>query len=78
MATTWRLSQHICTSYGQFATFFFRRKLNWQPEENPGQHYAEEMTEFLVTGKRMFSDSPFVLNGLSQYELAIADLLRAE
>jgi len=58
--------------------FLLRRKLNWQPEENPGQHYAEEMTEFLVTAKRMFSDSPFVLNGLSQYELAIADLLRAE
>jgi hypothetical protein len=58
--------------------FLLRRKLNWQPADNPGQHSAEEMREFLVSAKRMFSDSPFVLNGLSQYELAIADLVRAE
>jgi hypothetical protein len=58
--------------------FLLRRKLNWQPAENPAQHYAEEMREFLVAAKRMFTDSPFVLNGLSQYELAVADLLRTE
>jgi hypothetical protein len=58
--------------------FLLRRKLSWQPADNPEQHYAREMMEFLVAAKRMFSDSPSVLNGLSQYEQAIADLLPAE
>jgi hypothetical protein len=58
--------------------FLMRRKLAWQPAQHPEQHYREEMIDFLANGKRTFSDSPVVLEGLAHYERAVAELLRPQ
>jgi hypothetical protein len=56
--------------------FLLRRKLRWQPAENPEQHYRAEMLEFLAGSKRTFKNSPIVLKGLDRYERVVEGLLR--
>lgn len=55
-------------------SYVSRRGLIWHPDEEPGQHYAEEMLEFLGDAREAFCDSTVVLEALDAYEEEVADL----
>ena len=55
-----------------------RRGLAWAPPADPGQHYSEEMREYLEEARRKYADSPIVLAGLDDYEGEVGELLEDE
>lgn len=56
--------------------FLAQQRIKWQPAEaDSGQHYGEEMREFLQEARRRFKKSAVVLEALKDYEKEVADCL---
>lgn len=55
--------------------FLAARKIPWAPATEPGQHYSDDMREYLAEARAAFSDSAVVRSGLKAYENEVADLL---
>jgi hypothetical protein len=55
--------------------FLTDQGLGWRPADHPGQHYPEDMRQYLVEARRTFSGSAAVLDGLKAYERKVSWLL---
>jgi hypothetical protein len=58
--------------------FLAARTLPWTPATDLGQHYGDDMRQFLAEARATFQDSAVVLNGLKAYEHQVSDLLGDE
>jgi hypothetical protein len=56
------------------AGFLAARKIAWAPTESDGQHYREEVTEYLAEARKAFADEPRILAALKTYESESPDL----
>jgi hypothetical protein len=54
------------------------RGIAWRPPEDPCQHYAEEMRQFLEEARRAFRDSTVVGEALKDYQREVGHLLDEE
>jgi hypothetical protein len=55
--------------------FLGERGISWRPAEHPGQHYPEDMRQYLAEARQTFSGSAVVLGGLKAYERKVSWLL---
>src|SRR5262249_52397242 len=55
--------------------FLTERGLAWQPPEEPCQHYAEEMREYLEEARQRFSDAPDMQRALRNYQRDVGNLM---
>jgi hypothetical protein len=58
------------------SNFLADRGPGWRPADNPGQHYPEEMRQYLAEARQTFSGSAVILDGLKGYEREVSDLLQ--
>ncbi len=61
---------------GAVDAFLAARGLAWQPSDDPGQHYAEEMRAYLDEARQRYADMPGMLDALRRYEEEVGELLR--
>lgn len=52
--------------------------IEWKPVDDLGQHFGEEMTEFLKEAKARFKDAPLFLGALAPYEKDVNEFLAEE
>jgi hypothetical protein len=52
--------------------------IEWEPVDELGQHFSEEMTEFLKEAKTRFKDAPLFLGALAAYEDEVSEFLADE
>lgn len=71
------VSRHI-HELSAIANFLDGYGLSWRPAEDPGQHYKEDLRQYLGEARQTFSDSTVVLGALDEYEREVADLLAEE
>jgi hypothetical protein len=68
----------VSCQLGEFAAvsdFLAPRGLLWTPPTDWGQHYPDDMREYLAEARTAFHDSSLILQALRQYEIEFADLL---
>jgi hypothetical protein len=71
------VSSHV-VEFASVDAFLKSRGLPWLPSEGGGQHYAEEMREYLVQARRDFANSATVIAALNRYEEEVGELLENE
>ena len=70
--------QNVSRQLGEFAAvsdFLTARGMTWTPPTDWGQHYSDEMREYLAEARAAFHDSSLILQALQQYEGEVSDLL---
>lgn len=70
--------QKVAEALGELAAvsqFLASRKIAWQVAEAGGQDSTAVMQYCLEEARRVFSDSPVILEGLAAYEIEVGDLL---
>ena len=63
---------------GEFAAIsalLAKRKIPWAPPTDLGQHYSDDMREYLAKARAAFKGSEVVLKGLKAYESEVSELL---
>jgi hypothetical protein len=68
----------VSRQLGEFAAvsgFLATRGLLWTPPTDWGQHYPDDMREYLAEARATFHDSQLILQALKQYEREVPDLL---
>ncbi len=55
--------------------FLAAHQLPWTPTTGHGQHYSDDMREFLTEARAAYHDSAVLLNALERYEEDVSDLL---
>ena len=53
--------------------FLNKHDIKWAPPNDGGQHYDEEVNEYLNQAKSKFKDYPSIMNGISAYEKELGD-----
>jgi len=48
--------------------FLNKHEIKWAPPNDGGQHYDEEVNEYLNQAKAKFKDAPSIMNGILAYE----------
>ncbi len=56
--------------------FLAERGMSWRPADHPGQHYPEDMRQYLAEARHTFSGAAVILDGLRAYEREVRDLLK--
>jgi hypothetical protein len=72
-----KVSRHL-RELAAVQDFLVERGIAWRPPDDPEQHYAEEMAEYLRAAREQFRDCPAVLEGLDAYKEEAGDLLEEE
>ena len=79
----WRIysgsSAEVADHVREFAavcSFMTSRGMAWEPADDPGQDYAEDMQEYLAEARRGFDDSTTILAALLAYEREVGELLQ--
>jgi hypothetical protein len=69
-----KVSRHL-GELSAVSNFLASCGLAWKPAEEVGQHFTEEMRQFLEEARQGYRDSPSVLQALDDYERESRDLL---
>lgn len=58
--------------------FLTEQAIPWMHDDEPGQHYTDDMREYVSAARRKFKKVPLILDAIDQYEKAVKVFLEDE